>query len=827
MASDPEPGASRRIALRRVTNLRLPSWLRRPRYVIPAGMLLLLCLLCGIGYGVVASGLPDEAALAAYEPPLPTHVRDINGDPVATFARERRIYLSYDEMPKLLIAAFVSAEDKTFFTHGGLDFPGIMRAVITNLQAMGSGKRPVGASTITQQVAKNLLLTSEVSYVRKIREAILARRIEQTFSKEQIIQLYLNQIFLGRNSYGVQAASYAYFNRPVDQLTLPEIAYLAVLPKAPANYTPATDRGRTRALERRNWVLGQMAENGYVTDAEAKAAQATPLAFQLRSDAPRDRTGDWFVEDVRRTLIEKYGETGQHGVYTGGLWVRSSIDMRLQRAAEAALRDALVKYDRVRFWRGPADRIRDLDSDWAKQLRQINLPVGYDDWQAAVILSNRQGVIQLGFETGQTGNMAAADAAILKRGTQTPAWRLLKSGDVVPVKKIGPDRYALRQIPEVSGGVVVQDPHTGRVLAMVGGFDSRRSQFNRASQAKRQPGSAIKPFVYAAALDNGFTPASIIQDAPYCVSQGRALGQKCFRNFSGGYAGAKTMRWGLEQSRNLMTVRLANNAGMDKVVKLIDTLGIGSYPPVLSISLGAGDTTVLNLTNAYSILANGGKSVSPTLIDLVQDRHGKTLYRADPRLCEGCDANDWRGGAMPQPADVRKSVMDGATAYQVIHMLEGVVERGTAMVLRDLDRPLMGKTGTTNGPTNVWFVGGTPDLIFGVYIGFDQPRNLGGAAQGGTTAAPVFKQFAQAVLKDAPKTPFRIAPGVRMVRIDRRTGKRVFGMWPDAGYKPVVIWEAFKPQSEPVRVAKPNELFDREGPVVTDTDFLQSTGGIY
>lgn len=805
---------------------RVPRWLRVTGGVllvlVGAGLALLL-----LGYVLVGRDLPDERALLTYEPPLPTHVRDINGLPVATFARERRVSLPYEEMPPQLIAAFVSAEDKTFFTHEGLDFPGIFQAAITNFQAMGSNKRPVGASTITQQVAKNLLLSGELSYVRKLKEAILAYRIEQTFTKPQILELYLNQIFLGRNAYGVQAASYAYFSKPVSDLNLPEIAYLAVLPKAPANYSPSSERGRARALERRNYVLAQMAANGYISAAQAAAASSSPLAFTLQRDARESKVGRWYVEDVRRELIRRYGETGKHGVYSGGLSVRTAMDPELQKLAETVLRESLARFEAGRAWRGPAARIEDMSGDWSAKLRALALPVGYDDWRAAVVLSNSSGSVELGFEDGSTGTLPPWGASTPRKGTATPASRLLARGDVIPVKKNGSD-YVLRQIPEISGGIVVQDPHSGRVLAMAGGFDSRGSTFNRASQAMRQPGSAIKPFVYAAALDNGFTPASLVSDAPYCVSQGARLGTKCFRNFSRGYAGKQTMRWGLEQSRNLMTVRLANGAGMKNVVKLLADLGIGEYQPVLSIALGAGETTVLKLTNAYSMLANGGKRIEPVLIDLVQDRNGKAIYRADGRLCEGCNAPEWTGAAMPRPVDNRKQAMNGATAYQVVHMLEGVIERGTAVVLRSLDRPLFGKTGTTTGPTDVWFVGGTPDMVVGLYMGYDRPRSLGGYAQGGTVAAPVFKQFGQVAFKDQPKTPFAISPGVRMVRIDRRSGRRVYSAWPDAGPKPAVIWEAFKPESEPRQLARVEQRgFGAGGTVRSDADFLQSTGGIY
>lgn len=806
----------------------LPRWAQRTLGTLAVLFLLGVAVLIG-GYAWLSQDLPDAAQLAEYEPPLPSHVRDINGEPFATYARERRVYVDYEDIPRPLVAAFVSAEDKTFFSHGGVDITGFTNAVFDYLSKMGTGERAVGGSTITQQVAKNLLIGDEYSVTRKLKEIILAMRIEDTFSKQEIMELYLNQIFLGRNAYGVQAASFAYFDRPVTELEVHENAFLAALPKAPSNYNPATDIGRRQALQRRNWILGEMVENEYLSAEQAAIARRRPLAVVERRPEDRKRLGEYFVEAIRRDLIDRYGEEGPNGVYTGGLWVRSTIDPDMQAAAEMALRDALVRYDRGRGWRGATDTI-ELGEGWAGRLRDVNLPVGYDDWRAAVVLAKSGSRIDLGFTDGTRGVMTSGNASLRNRGGGT-AFAEIAPGDVIPVKRIEAGDYTLRQIPEVSGGMVVQHVRSGRVLAMVGGFDARRSQFNRATQAQRQPGSAIKPFVYAAALQNGFTPASIITDAPYCVYQSRALGRKCFRNFSGRSAGAQTMRWGLEQSRNLMTVRLAYQTGMENVVGLIETMGIGTYKPFLAMSLGSGETTVLDLTNAYAMLANGGKRQRPVLYDLIHDRRGNAIYRADQRDCPLCNAQSYTGQAMPTPADPRPQAIDAQTAYQVIHMLQGVVERGTATVLRSLDRPLFGKTGTTNGPTNVWFVGGTPEIVAGVYIGFDQPKNMGRYAQGGTMAAPVFKQFAETALKDASTEPFRIAPGIRMVRVDRRSGKRVFGAWPGPGPKPAVIWEAFKPESEPRRIAAVNDPFARRGRddvvVRTDSDFIESTGGIY
>lgn len=805
---------------------------RWPRWLLWAVGGLAVALLAGavLLWVVMARGLPDAAELANYQSPLPTNVRAADGTPFHTFARERRVYLPYGEMPPMVVQAFVAAEDKTFFEHGGLDFAGILNAVIVNVQNMFGDRRPIGASTITQQVAKNLLLTNEVSMARKLREAILARRIERQFSKEQIIELYLNEIFLGRNAYGLEAASQAYFGKTASELEVGEAAFLAGLPKAPSTYNPSSNY--ERAVERRNYVLGEMAKNGFISASESQRLQAAPLVTPGRGATTRQAdTGGYFVEEVRRQLIEQFGEeadSGPNSVYSGGLWVRATIDPVIQAAAEKALRDGLVRYDRGRGWRGAAASI-ETGEGWDRRLRAVNLGTGYPEWRAAVMLERGAGGWRIGFEDGSTGFMGNGDAVRARDGQ--PAWQLLKAGDVVPVARIGGERYGLRQIPEVSGALVVQEPQTGRILAMVGGFDIRGSSFNRATQAQRQPGSTFKPFVYAAGLDHGMTPASIVSDAPYCVFQSRALGRKCFRNYGGGYAGSQTMRWGLEQSRNLMTIRVAYNSGMDNVVKLAEDLNLGSYDPVLAIALGAGETTPAKLVNGFSMLVNGGKAVEPVLFDLVQDRNGRTIFAADNRVCPDCNAAQWEGQRMPRPNDTRRQVMDARTAYQVVHMLEGVVERGTARVLRSLGVPIMGKTGTTTGPKDVWFVGGTPNFVAGLYIGHDRPRNLGGV-QGGTFAAPIWKQFYEDAFRDNPqeREPFLAPAGIRMVRIDRRSGRRVFGAWPTTDPRSGVIWEAFKPESEPRRVWRQEAEAlapSVEAPVRTDSDFLRQQGGIY
>ncbi|WP_300975456.1 penicillin-binding protein 1A [Sphingomonas sp. LHG3406-1] len=752
-----------------------------------------------------AAGLPSSEKLLAYQPPLPSNIRGVDGQPVGTFARERRVELSYDEYPPMVIQAFLSAEDKTFFSHGGIDYPGLVGAVGDfAVKSATGGARARGGSTITQQVAKALLQDDEYAVSRKIREAILAFRLENTLTKEQILELYLNQIFLGRNAYGVQAAARAYYDKDVADLTLPEAAYLAILPKAPSNYDPV--RQTQRALDRRNYVLREMVNNGYVTQAQAATAGAAPLGtIRLGSNAKFREVGGYFTEEVRRELLKRYGEDagdGTNSVYAGGLWVRTSMNPVMQDAAAEALREGLAKFDGGRGWRDTGLNI-DVGGDWRGQLDRAAVGTGFPDWRKAVVLDKSPASARLGFSDGSTGTLPAGNAQMPRRGGGGTAFSNLKVGMIVIVKAVAGDTYAIRSIPEIGGGFVAQEVRTGRVLAMQGGFDSIGASYNRATQAQRQPGSTFKPIVYYAALANGMTPATLIDDAPFCVWQGAGLGNKCFRNFDGDYAGAKTMRWGVEQSRNLMTVRAASQTGMARITDTAKRLGVGDYPNYLSIALGAGDTTVLKLTTAYAILANHGRAVSPTLIDFVQDRDGKVIYRTDNRcaVMDGrCNAPDWDGGAMPRPPSRSRQLLDAQAAFQMVHILTGVVERGTATVLRDLGRPLFGKTGTTSGPTNVWFVGGSQDVVAGTYLGYDQPRSLGGAAQGGRIAAPIFKQWAQAAFKDVPPSPFVAPKDIRMVRIDRVSGRRVFGTFPvREDPKSAVIWEAFKPETEPRR----------------------------
>ncbi|CCW16611.1 Multimodular transpeptidase-transglycosylase [Sphingobium indicum BiD32] len=796
-------------------------------------------LFCALFWLIFARGLPDAATLLEYEPPLPTIVRDINGQPVHSYARERRVQLQYSDYPTLLIRAYLAAEDKTFFDHHGVDFPGFAGAVVDYASKLGSGQRARGGSTITQQVVKNLLIGDEYSPTRKVKEMILAWRMENVLTKQQILELYLNQIFLGRNAYGVQAAARAYFDKDVADLQLHEMAYLSILPKGPANYRPESPSGHARALDRRNWALGEMVKSDWITPAQRDAAMAQPLGTVAMHGSGFDaRAGGYYMEEVRRRLIARFGEKasdGPNSIYAGGLWVRSPYDPVVQASTQNALRGGLLRFDAGRGWSGPVGHIN-IDKGWERELAASYIDVDYAQWRVAVVISRTSTDAQLGFSDGNTGTLPASAAQTPYRKTGGPAFSAMKPGDLIVVARNG-SSWALRSIPEVSGGMVVEEVHSGRIRAMQGGFDSRLSSYNRATQALRQPGSTIKPFVYAAALDGGMTPASIIVDGPLCVYQGAGLGQKCFRNFSGGSAGPQTMRWGVEQSRNLMTVRAASQTGMERVVRTIKGMGIGDYQPYLSFALGAGETTVERMVNAYATLANQGRQFPSRVMDYVQDRRGKVIWPERWRACDGCNAANWDGKPMPRFGFEGKQVMNPMTAYQVVHITEGVVQRGTATVLADLNRPLFGKTGTTNGPTNVWFVGGSPDLVAGVYIGYDQPRSLGGWAQGGRIAAPIWKAAMAPILETMPKTPFIAPAGIRMVAIDRRSGKRVYGAWPTSEPKAAVIWEAFKPESEPRRTIRKEEAEEqakvaetraaRRTRARTDSDFLSDQGGIY
>ena len=737
-------------------------------------------------YLTITRNLPSAETLLTYQPPLPTMVRGNGGEIVYSYARERRVQLRYVDFPVKLVDAYLSAEDKSFWTHGGVDYTGLAGAVVDYATKFGSGKRAKGGSTITQQVAKNILIGNEYSITRKFKEMIVARRIESVLSKPQILELYLNEIPLGRQAFGVQAAAQAYFGKDVDQLSLAQDAFLAALPRGPEIY--GRSNRAAEAIERRNWVLDQMVKNGKATGAEAEAAKAQPLGIIGRRGDNWDPANGYFVEEVRRLLIGKYGEnaeTGPNSVYAGGLWVRTSLDSQLQKAAQDALRAGLLRYGGGRAFDKPINHVNVDDDAWQSQLAGLNRSISYQDWRVAMVLVRGVGQPTIGFADGTRGVLLSPPAT-------------LRKGDVIAVGPAGGNTFTLRVVPEISGGMLLEDPHSGRVLAMQGGFDAGLGSFNRATQAERQPGSTIKPFVYSTGLDFGMSPSSEVVDGQFCVYQGASLGKKCFQNFGrqGGGNATHTMRWGLEQSRNLMTVRIASDTGMDHVVNTFQRVGIGKYPPYLSFALGAGETTVQQMVNAYAALANNGLQFPPSVIDYVQDRNGKVIWRADNRRCDRCEMPEWDGKPMPRFDSRGKQVLDARTAFQVVHMLEGVVTRGTAIALSDLGLPLFGKTGTTSGPTNVWFCGGNQDIVGGVYLGYDAPRSLGGYAQGGTIAAPIFKQLIIATKSRWSARPFVAPRDIHWVKVDRISGKRVFTGAPTSDAKASVIWETFKAESE-------------------------------
>jgi len=774
-------------------------------YFFGIGAFLLLGVAGAVALYVAAitKDLPDYEVLAKYAPPVTTRFHAGNGELIAEYARERRLYLPIQAIPDRVKAAFISAEDKNFYQHPGIDVTGLVRAIAVNVQNLGSGRRPVGASTITQQVAKNFLLSADQTIDRKIKEAILSFRIEQAYSKDRILELYLNEIFFGLNAYGIAGASLTYFDKSVTELTVAESAYLAALPKGPANYHPF--RKTEAAIERRNWVIDRMVENGYVAKADGEDAKKQPLGVTPRRGGAHLFASDYFAEEVRRQIIQKYGD---NALYEGGLSVRTSLDPHLQVLARKALQQGLTSYDERRGFHGPISTI-EIGGDWGEPLSKVAALSDVPEWKLAVVLSvDSEGAV-VGIQPGKeasgkivaervTGHIAAKNmqwayrSARGDRKTAKSPEGVFGPGDVVYVEPISEEKgeYRLRQPPKVQGGLVAMDPHTGRVLAMVGGFSYAQSEFNRATQAMRQPGSAFKPFVYAAALDSGYTPASVILDAPIEIVAGGQVWRP--ENYGGGSAGPSTLRLGIEKSRNLMTVRLANDMGMNLVAEYAERFGIyDKMQPLLSMSLGSGETTVLRMVSAYSVLANGGKQIKPSLIDRIQDRFGKTIFRHEDRTCENCNADDWAEQEEPVLTDNRMQVLDPMTSYQITSMMEGVITRGTAAGKIKLDRPVAGKTGTTNDEKDAWFVGYTPDIVAGLYLGFDDPAPLGRGATGGSLAAPIFNAFMQEAVKGTRPGKFVVPEGMSLIAVNRKTGMAAFEGEPDT------IIEAFKPGTGP------------------------------
>jgi len=805
-------------------------------FAFTAGVFIFIAASAGAAYFLwtISQDLPDYDKLANYKPPVITRVHAGDGRLIAEFAKERRIYVPVQVMPKPLINAFLAAEDQSFWEHGGLDFRGILRAVYNNL----TKNKKEGASTITQQVAKNFLLTSERSYLRKAKEAILAVRIERAYTKERILDLYLNQIYLGGGSYGVAAAGLRYFGKELNELQLHEVAYLAALPKEPTKLQLTTARPGSKAFQdallRRNDILNNMARFGFIRQEEADQAKKQPLEMVARTVGPSTFAAEYFAEEVRRTLADMYGleDTDDNSsVYAGGYSVRSTLDPGLQMMARSALRAGLVSFDRKRGWRGPVTKIDlALASDWGAKLAEVPALSDVDPWRLGVVLQTAKDKAVIGLQPGRMpNNTLETERKTVELGVDGAKWALervrtrtkgpvgvsdiLNVGDVVYVSppneidlmkerernpklaegKTALPAWSLMQVPQIGGATVVMDPHTGRVLAMVGGFSFSESQFNRALQARRQPGSSFKPIVYAAALDNGYTPASVVNDAAFSVDQGNGQGEWKPSNYDKQVHGLQPLRIGIEKSRNLMTVRLAQDLGMPIVSEYARRFGVyDDLPPLLSMALGAGETSLIRLTTAYCMFVNGGKKINYTFIDRIQNRMGQTIWRHDNRSCDKCNADSWRGQDEPQLADERAQIIDPMTAYQITSMLEGVVVRGTGSVVwKRVQKPLGGKTGTTNDEKDAWFIGFSPDIAMGIFIGYDNPQPMGHGETGGELAAPIFADFFKMALKDKPAVPFRTPADIRQVRVNKRTGQRTDPADPDA------ITEYFKPGTEP------------------------------
>jgi penicillin-binding protein 1A len=757
----------------------------------------------------VSKDLPDYKQLAAYEPPVMTRMHAADGSLLAEYAEQRRLFVPIDQVPKKLVQAYLAAEDKTFYTHAGLDWRGIAAAGLRYVQIkiMGQRGQIVGASTITQQVAKNFLLSNEQTLTRKLKEALVVQRIEAAFSKDQILELYLNDIFLGLNSYGIAAASLNYFGKSLDELSIDEMAYLAALPKGPNNYHPF--RHAKRATERRNWVLEQMFENNYITAEEMKAAQAKPLAVSPRPFGAKLFAAEGFAEEVRRDLVQLYGK---EALGKGGYSVRTTLEPKFQIFARQALARGLIEFDRKRGYRGAVKKVELEGGDWAKHMEDMRVSDDVAPWRLAIVTAVDDSAAEIGLQPPHLPNGAMADERETAKvpvelmswaqkyidGTElgkpiTKATQVLAVGDIIYVApSANAQQWHLVQIPDVEGGLVAMDPFSGRVLAMVGGFSYSGSQFNRATQAMRQPGSSFKPIVYAAALDNGYTPSSVVLDAPvtFKLSNGKTWKPK---NYTDKFYGPSTLRRGIEQSRNAMTVRLADDLGMTKIADLAQRLGIyEQMPRHLANSLGASETTLLKMTAAYSMFANGGKKIEPTLIDRIQDRRGKTIYRHDKRDCAACKVESYVDGIVePEFIDVREQVMSPYTAYQITSMLQGVVERGTGQKVKVVGKPVAGKTGTSNDERDAWFIGYTPNMTVGVYVGYDNPKPMGKKRTGGELAAPIVADFMKLALKDKAAVPFHVPRAIELIPINATSGKRaIFG-------QEGTILEAFKPGDEP------------------------------
>ena len=834
----------------RSTSRRAKLW-RAFKWVFGTGFVfgLILLIILFVLLAKWTRDLQSVESLSEYEPPVMSRVHAGDGKLIYEFSKQARVFVPVNTIPRELQLAFVSAEDKRFYKHNGWDPIGLTRAALSAPGKKLRGRRVGGTSTLTQQVAKNFLVGDDYSFKRKVREIAIARRMEKAFTKDEIIELYLNEIYFGRGAYGVAAASLKHFGKPMQDLTLAEMTYLAAVPKGPSNYRLDDERGYERAKTRQSYILGRMVDDGYITQEQADDAKAGELDWTKRLEGAEYLASEYFVEEARKKIYKMYGEDE---LYEGGLSIRTTLDTSMQLEGRRALRRGLEIMDRRHGYRGPLTSFESM-SDWKVQLSAVKAPLDIGDWRTALVMdvSDKSAALRFippaDFSEDETypdvdakGTIALADFLWAKKALAKgavgrdlkSAKAVLKAGDVILVQrkpvKTGAEpstEYNLRQVPKANGGLLAMDPHTGRVLAMVGGYSFEQSQFNRATQAKRQPGSAFKPFVYATALENGFTPASKVLDAPFVIERkdieceeseqgtlqlrGSQDGREeddsvddedddeCERFYkpenynAGNFYGLSTLRLGIEKSRNAMTVRLANEMGMAPVMSLSKRFGIYDAPqPELAWALGAGETTLLRLATAYSAMINGGKAVEPRILDRIQDGSGKTVFNAFETNCADCQQDEYRGGPPPVLEDTRLQLVDPVTAYQVTYIMQGVVQNGTGAKLRSLGRPLGGKTGTTNDSFDNWFMGFSPDLVVGVYVGMDTPEQMG-RETGSSSAVPIVKDFLETVLKDQSKVPFRIPDGVTLAPVNRTTGEPSYIGAPD------FILEAFKPGTEP------------------------------
>ena len=739
-----------------------------------AGVLIMFVILIAILWAF-SNKLPDYKFLKNYKPPVSSKVYSGEGQLVSDFSKEKRIFVPYNAIPAKVINSFLSAEDKNFFSHPGVDAKGVMRATINNISNIIYSKRLEGASTITQQVAKNFLLSNEVSLNRKIKEAILAFRIERALSKKRILELYLNQIYLGQGAYGIASASLEYFNKPISELNYTESALLAALPKAPTKYNPYNNE--ELAIHRRNLVLKNLLDNNYLKKEEYEKFINNKIELKKRKKIFLEDTR-YYVEDIRKYVVDKFGF---EKVYKQGLNIKTPLNLELQNIATLSLRKGLESYDKRKGWRGSLTNKKNLDN-WKKDLEIFKLEKSIG-WQLAIVRKINKFDTLIKTINDLEGVIDYESISWTKKEFA----KLFKMGDVIYVKKIKDNKYELKQLPKVNGGIVVMDPFTGRVYAISGGFSFKKSEFNRASQALRQPGSAFKPFIYALALENNFSPNTLILDAPLVLEQGSDLKMWKPENYGKKFYGPSTLRMGLEKSRNLMTVRIAQEIGVNKIVNFTKQLGIYNDPQeLLSISLGSAETTLLKLTSAYCSFANGGKKINPILIDRIQDSEGVTFFNTETRSCDNCNQIPYYSKFIPKISDNFDQVISPQSAYQVTSMLEGVIKRGTGKSLRGLNLDIAGKTGTTNKNTDTWFIGFTSKLVIGIYVGMDEPKSLGRYETGAKTAMPIFKDFVKKAIKKKDARPFKVPSDISMMVIEYVTGKKA-----NFGSKETII-EVFK-----------------------------------